>query len=295
MNRRPSRPTLRTLVALGILIGAPARAHITSGTPATGCDIASDAFLFCESAALRREVCACNERTVRGCLHPMGRLLGATNDAIRRALRAAEAGDRAGRDAGIQDADTKLDKVARRLDRILRRRRASTSCRDSAAAAIDAFALTMDERLGAFGVTTTSTTTTSTTVGGGGPTTTTTTADGPTLTTTSTTLPPGIACFGTIAFYDDTQVDFGIWCNQEMTQFAIVVPGGRNITADTGPVGFTCSQPTMGRYVCQGTVPANLWVRGTLALDPVAVAGMGAQVFAWWGTTAIGPYDLTGP
>jgi hypothetical protein len=202
----------------------------------------------------------------------------------------------------LRAADESLAKVSTRLGRILTRRHASEICRSDAASAVRAFALALKQRLGAFG--STSTTTTSTTLPADGTTSTTATlpdgSDAPTTTTTSsttTTLPPGLSCFGDFAIYpiDAAVVTFSLWCNDAMTQFAIVVPGGRAITGHVAPEGFACEQPTIGYLVCAGPLPKDIWVQGRLRLAPAPASGMGGQVFAWWGTTAIGPFELTGP
>lgn len=288
-------PTLS--VVAGLLVSfALAWGHLVPGT----CDSSSDAYLFCESNRVREVVCTCEDRRVPGCRRPMKKLLGSANRAIASALRAKEAGDPTGMTSGLQAAEKSLAKASTRLDRILARKTAST-CRSDAADQIGALTLAVQIRLGAFGSTTTSTTT-STLPDDGETTTTATLPDGsaaPTTSTTSTTLPPGISCFGELVYsslpLDLTQLNFSVWCEADMTQFAIVVPGGRSITAFAAPDGFTCSQPTTSHFVCTGPLAKEVWVRGRMTLDPAATADMGAQIFAWWGTTPVGPFAMYGP
>jgi hypothetical protein len=289
-------PTI--VVAAGLLATfALAWGHLVPGT----CDSTSDTFLFCESNRVRETVCNCDSRRVAGCRRPMKKLLGSTNRAIASALRAKEAGDATGMMTGLEAAEKSLTKASSRLDRILARRKAADACRSKATDEMGAFTLAVQLKLGAFGSTTTSTT--STTLPDDGMTTTTATLpDGsaaPTTTTTSTTLPPGISCFGELVFYslptDGTEVSFSVWCNEDMTQFAIVVPDGRSITAFVGPDGFTCGQPMTSHFVCVGSLAKDVWVRGRFTLDPAATVDMGAQVFGWWGTTAVGPFVMYGP
>jgi hypothetical protein len=277
-RRGAAWPVLVTLLALGLGAALPVRGHDDTGL----CDPAADTFLFCESGRLRVALCECEGRRVRGCRRPIKRLVGALNTSIAAALRARAAGDAAGLDSGLLAAEARLTKVANRADRILGRPRVQVLCRDQADAALRAFALTMNETLGAFG----SSTTTTTTVPGGGP-----------GTTTSTTLPvSGTSCFGDLTIPTDaTQVEFAVWCNEEMTRFAVVVPGGRAIVASAPPSGSACAEAATGHYVCDGTLPKNLWVRGRLTLDPAPAAGMGGDVYGWQGATGFGPFPLTGP
>ena len=296
-----SRALLR-LPALILVAGvvasfALAWGHLIPGT----CDSSSDTFLFCESNRLRDSVCTCEDRRVAGCRRPMKKLLGSTNRAIASALRAKEAGDASGMTTGLQAAERALAKASTRLDRILARRKATDACRSEATGEMGAFSLVVQLKLGAFGSTTTSTTS-STLPDDGVTTTTATLPDGsaaPTTTTTSTTLPPGISCFGELVFYsipgDGTEVRFQVWCNEDMTQFAIVVPDGRSITAWVGPDGFTCDQPMTSHFVCVGPLAKDVWVGGRFTLDPAATVDMGAQVFGWWGTTPVGPFIMYGP
>jgi hypothetical protein len=290
-----SRALLR-LPALILVAGlvasfALAWGHLIPGT----CDSSSDTFLFCESNRLRDSVCTCEDRRVAGCRRPMKKLLGSTNRAIASALRAKEAGDASGMTTGLQAAEKALAKASTRLDRILARRKAADTCRSEATDEIGAFTLAVQLKLGAFG--STSTSTTSSTLPDDGVTTTTATLpDGsaaPTTTTTSTTLPPGISCFGELVFYsiptDGTEVSFSVWCDENMTQFAIVVPDGRSITAFVGPDGFACGQPMTSHFVCVGPLAKDVWVRGRFTVD------MGAQVYGWWGTTPVGPFVMYGP
>jgi hypothetical protein len=278
----PSLARLRvTALVLTATMALPAgvRAHVTD----SGCETTSPTFLLCETDHVRDVSCVCDGQKVTGCGGSVGRLFTQTRVALLKALRAANASDAGKISRNLTRARAHIERARTRTTKLQTHRHLDPACQEASAAAVESLKLWIALE---FGDTTVPTTTTSTS----------TTPTGPGE-TTSTTLSVAASCFGDFAFYpiDMTQVTFAVWCNQAMTAFAINVPGGRTITADVGPDGFTCGQPEPGMYRCDGALPADLWVRGRIQVAPSAVTGMGGGISGFQGDVEFGPFPMGGP
>lgn len=267
------------MLALAVAAPAVAAAHLTD----SGCETESSTFLLCEAGKARDASCLCDGRKVGGCGASVGRFFNQTRVALLKALRAVNAGDAQAIGKNVTRARDRIERARARAVRLYDRRGVEPSCRNAAAVSIESLKLWIALEFGDTTVPTTTTTSTTTPGSPGG--------------TTSTSLPFAPSCFGDLALYpiDMTQVTFAVWCNQAMTAFAVTVPGGRTIIEHVAPDGFTCDQPTPGTYRCDGTLPADLWVRGRIKLSPSPVTGMGGQVTGYQDATPFGPFPLTGP
>lgn len=267
------------MLALALVVPAVAVAHVTE----SGCETESVTFLLCETAKARDASCLCDGQKVGGCSAKVGRLFNKTRVALLKALRAVNTGDAQAIAKNVTRARDRIEQARERSAKLLERRGVEPKCRNAAAVSIENLKLWIALE---FGDTTVPTTTTTSTTPPGGP-----------GVTTTTSLPLTPSCFGDLALYpiDMTQVTFAVWCNQEMTAFTVVLPGGRTISEHEPPTGFACSQPTPGTYHCDGTLPADLWVRGRVKVDPAPVTGMGGQITGHQGAVPYGPFPLTGP
>jgi hypothetical protein len=267
------------VLALAVAMPAVAIAHVTE----SGCETESVTFLLCETAKARDASCLCEGQKVGGCGAKVGRFFNKTRVSLLKALRAVNEGDAQAIAKNVTRARDRIEQARERSAKLLERRGVEPKCRNAAAVSIESLKLWIALE---FGDTTIPTTTTTSTTTPGGP-----------GVTTTTSLPLETSCFGDLALYpiDMTQVTFAVWCNQAMSAFTVTLPGGRTILEHEAPLGFTCGQPTPGTYRCDGTLPADLWVRGRVKVDPAPVTGMGGQITGYQDTVAYGPFPLVGP
>ena len=266
------------VLALAVAMPAVAIAHVTE----SGCETEDRYFLLCEAAKAQDASCLCDGRRVGGC-GKVGRLFNKTRVSLLKAIRAVNAGNAQAIAKNVTRAGDRIEQARARSAKLLERRDVEPRCRNAAAVSIESLKLWIALKFGDTSIPTTTTTST-TTPGGPG-------------VTTSTSLPLETSCFGDFALYptDMTQVTFAVWCNQAMTAFAVALPGGRVVTEHVAPDGFACSQPTPGTYRCDGTLPADLWVRGRVKVDPAPVTRMGGQITGYQDAVPFGPFPLTGP
>lgn len=177
-------------------------------------------------------------------------------------------------------ARRRLERLRRKLDRLVERGKTTAECAERLGTAVDAIDADIDDiaQRGMPG-------------GGGQP-------------VTTTTLPGATAsCSGTLAIAGTYGLDVAFSCPSGpalFTAFGVLVPSRHQITGFTAPEGFTCAISTWSTpndfWTCSGPfTPGGVVAGGRVVLDPAPTANMTASLYVQQGPARFGPFALDAP
>lgn len=179
----------------------------------------------------------------------------------------------------VDAARRRLERLRRKLGRLVERGKTTAACATGLATAVDALDADIDD-IAARGMP------------GGGP-------------VTTTTLPGTTpSCGGTLTVAAGAfALDLAFDCPSGPTlldAFGVLVPNRHQITAFTAPPGFACTIETWTTandlWSCTGGFAPDTTVSGgQIVLDPAPVAGMTASLYVWQGPARFGPFPLGDP